>query len=170
MATLNKVMLIGRLVNDPDPPRSFQNGGKVIRFRFAVNYTRPRKSPQTGQWENETAFVDIEAFNSTRENGRQLADLVEQNLHKGQQIYVEGRLRLNEWTDKNNQRQSKLLVVADSIEFLEPRGDGGMGEGGGRASRPAAQARRPAAFPPADEADAGGPAESQDQPEGDIPF
>src|ERR1700736_2066524 len=90
MANLNKVMLIGRLTRDPET-RAFPNGGKVAKFGFAVNYTARKKNQDTGQWEGEAVFIDIEAFNSTREGGRQLADLVEQYLRKGQQVYIEGR-------------------------------------------------------------------------------
>src|SRR5216684_8902885 len=89
MANLNKVMLIGRLTRDPEI-RTFATGGKVAAFGFAVN--NRRKNTSTGQWEEEPVFLDIEAFNG-REGGRQLADLVEQYLHKGHQAYVEGHLK-----------------------------------------------------------------------------
>jgi single-strand DNA-binding protein len=145
MANLNKVMLIGRLASDPEPPRVFPSGGAVTRFRFAVNYTR-KKNPQTGQWEGEAVFLDVEAFNSNREGGRQLADLVHQYLKKGQQVYLEGRLRLNEWTDKEGQKRSKLIVVADSLEFLERREEGGGGEEG-RLARGATPTRKAPASP-----------------------
>jgi len=171
MANLNKVMLIGRLTRDPET-RTFANGGKVAKFGFAVNYLMQKKNPTTGEWEGgETAFVDIEAFNRPS-GGRQLADLVEQRLRKGQQVYLEGRLRLNEWTDKEGQKRSKLLVVLDNLEFLEGRGEGGGGEGY-RSQRPSGSSFR-----------SSGPSEgnghdepSLDPPEGgsgsegsDIPF
>jgi single-strand DNA-binding protein len=133
MANLNKVMLIGRLTRDPET-RTFANGGKVAKIGFAVAFIRQKKNPATGQWEGgETAFVDVEAFNAPREGGRQLADLVEQYLRKGNQVYIEGRLRLDQW-EKDGQKRQRLLVVADNIEFLEGRGDAG-GEGYGRSSR-----------------------------------
>ncbi|HZT82175.1 MAG TPA: single-stranded DNA-binding protein [Gemmataceae bacterium] len=144
MANLNKVMLIGRLTRDPES-RTFANGGKVAKFGLAVAYIPQKKNPATGQWEGgETAFIDIEAFNSSREGGRQLADLVENYLRKGSQVFIEGRLRLNEWTDKEGQKRTKLLVVADGLQFLEQR------EGGGGASAPrmAPAPRKPA--PPPD--------------------
>ena len=81
MANLNKVMLIGRLTRDPEV-RTFANGGKVAKFGFAVN--NRKKNQPTGQWEDEPVFLDVEAFN--RENGRKLADLVEQYLKKGDQV------------------------------------------------------------------------------------
>jgi single-strand DNA-binding protein len=123
MANLNKVMLIGRLTRDPEV-RTFSNGGKVAKFGFAVN--NRRKNPDTGQWEEDPVFIDVDAFN--RGEYGKLADLVAQYLSKGRQAYIEGHLRLNQW-EKDGQKRSKLEVVADSIQFLDPR-PGGEGEGG----------------------------------------
>src|SRR5919198_285638 len=104
MANLNKVMLIGRLTRDPEV-RTFSTGGKVAKFGFAVN--NRRKNTQTGQWEDEPVFVDVEVFNRG-EMGRQ-ADLVEQSLRKGQQVFIEGHLRLDQWTSKEGEKRSRLL-------------------------------------------------------------
>jgi len=168
MANLNKVMLIGRLTRDPEV-RTFATGGKVASFGFAVN--NRKKNAQTGQWEEVPVFVDVKAFN--RETGRKLADLVEQYLRKGQQVYIEGHLILEEWTGKEDgKKQSKLRVVVDEIQFLERREDSGGYSG---APRAAAAGRAPAPVAPA----AGGydeaPAEMEpsDVPEGQdgpIPF
>jgi single-strand DNA-binding protein len=134
MANLNKVMLIGRLTRDPET-RVFANGGKVAKFGFAVN--NRRRNSQTGQWEDEPVFVDVSAFN--RESGRQLADLVEQSLRKGQQVFLEGHLVFEQWTDKRDgSKRSALRVVLDNLQFLEPRADGG-GEGGRYQRGPAPQ-------------------------------
>jgi single-strand DNA-binding protein len=135
MANLNKVMLIGRLASDPEV-RTFSTGGKVAKFRFAVAYTRQKKNPSTGQWEGgETAFIDVEAFNSSREGGRQLADLAEQYLKKGNQVYIEGRLRMDTW-EKDGQKRSRLLIVADTFEFLEGRSESGGDNYRSRVSAP----------------------------------
>lgn len=123
MANLNKVMLIGRLTRDPEM-RTFSNGGKVANIGFAVN--NRRKNQQTGQWEDVPVFLDLKAFN--RETGRKLADLVEQYLRKGQQVYIEGHLVLEEWTGKEDgKKQTKLKVYVDDMQFLERRDDGGGG-------------------------------------------
>src|SRR5262245_18707900 len=122
MANLNKVMLIGRLTRDPEI-RNFSNGGKVAAMGFAVN--NRRKNTQTGQWEDEPVFLDMEAFN--RNEGRQLADLAEQYLKKGHQTFIEGHLKLDQWTDKDGQKRSKLKIVVDNFQFLEPKADGGEG-------------------------------------------
>jgi len=138
MANLNKVMLIGRLTRDPEV-RTFANGGKVAKFGFAVN--NRKRNQQTGQWEDEPVFLDIEAFN--RQTGRQLADQVEQYFKKGAQFYLEGHLRLDTWQDKNDgSKRSKLTIVLDDFQFFEPRPEGS----GGMATAPrvgASPSRRP---------------------------
>src|SRR5215813_4404278 len=106
MANLNKVMLIGRLTRDPEV-RTFAGGGKVAHFGFAVN--NRKKNQQTGEWEDDPVFLEVDAFN--RESGRKLADLVEQYLKKGNQAYLEGNLKLDQWVDKNDgQKRSKVKV------------------------------------------------------------
>jgi len=138
MATLNKVMLIGRLTDNPEAPRSLPSGGTVVKFRFAVG--RSRKNPQTGQWENDPnpLYIDCEAF-SRPDSKRNLPDLITQYAKKGDPLFIEGRLQLDQWDDKQTgQKRSKHKIVVESIEFLGGRNDGGEGgggrTGGGRAS------------------------------------
>lgn len=119
MANLNKVMLIGRLTRDPEM-RTFANGGKVAKFGFAVN--NRKKNSATGAWEDEPVFIDVEAFNRG-ETGKQ-ADLVEQSLRKGSQVFIEGHLKLDQWTSQEGQKRQQLRVVMDNMQFLEPRSDG----------------------------------------------
>jgi len=179
MANLNKVMLIGRLTRDPES-RTIPSGNKVVNFGFAVN--NRRKNAQSGQWEEEPVFLDCEAWNSGREGGRQLGDLIEQYLKKGHQAYIEGHLKLDQWTDKNDgSKRSKLKLVVDNVQFLEPRQDGMNSEGGSRPMRtssPPAQRSAPSA--PVANRDYDQPApdyvEQQEPPQGDggmggdIPF
>jgi len=82
-------------------------------------------------------WIEVKAFN--REPGRKLADLVMNYLRKGHLAYIEGHLILDEW-EKDGQKQSRLKVHADIIEFLQPKGDAGGGDGG---SRPAARSSTP---------------------------
>lgn len=142
MANLNKVMLIGRLTRDPEV-RTFGSGGKVTNFGFAVN--NRRKNNSTGQWEDEPVFIDVAVFNRG-EMGKQ-ADLAEQSLRKGHQVFIEGHLKFDQWTSQDNQKRSKLSVVVDNFQFLEPRGDGGMSEGGARMQRGPAPMNRQAPPP-----------------------
>ncbi len=124
MANLNKVMLIGRLTRDPEV-RVFSNGGKVAKFGFAVN--NRRKNSTSGQWEDEPVFLDCEVFNRG-ESGRK-ADLAEQYLAKGRQVFIDGHLRLDSWTAQDGQKRNRLIVVVDDFQFLEPRGEGGAAGG-----------------------------------------
>ena len=127
MANLNKVILIGRLTRDPES-RAFANGGKVTKIGFAV--TNRRKNGQTGQWEDEPMFIDVEVFNRG-ENGK-LADLVRDRCRKGSQILIEGKLHLDQWDDKTTgAKRSKHKIVIDNVQLLDARQGGGDGEGGG---------------------------------------
>ena len=164
MANLNKVMLIGRLTRDPEV-RAFSNGGKVAHFGFAVN--NRRKNNQTGDWEDEPVFLDVDAFN--RGDFNKLADRVEQHLRKGQQIFIEGHWKLEQWTSQDGQKRSKISVVCDNFQFLEPRAEGAPGEGPSRSfSRPSGQrGPAPAPQPPAYEAE---PDHAAGGAEEEIPF
>ncbi|HJT76194.1 MAG TPA: single-stranded DNA-binding protein [Gemmataceae bacterium] len=171
MANMNKVILIGRFTRDPEVI-TFQNGGKVARFGFAVS--NRRKNQQTGSWEDYPMFIDCKAFN--RQNGRQLADLVENYCRKGKQYAVEGRLELETWDDKNGGgKRSKHVIIVDDIQFLDPKESSGdpdarPAQRQQAQSRPAnGQQRRPepaaqGAF--TDSPDDGGPPPDDDQ----IPF
>src|SRR3989338_3680541 len=135
MANLNKVMLIGRLTRDPEI-KTFGNGGKVANVGFAVN--NRKKDKQSGEWVDVPVWIDLKVFN--RETGRKMADLVESSLKKGQQIYVEGHLVLEEWTGKEDgKKASKMVVYVDDFQFLEKR-EGGSGGG---MSRPSGAASKP---------------------------
>ncbi len=145
MANLNKVMFIGRLTRDPEPIPTKSMAAKGMKFGFAVNN---RKKDQTsGQWVDDPVFVDCEVWNRG-DLGKQ-ADLVQQNLRKGSQVFIEGHLKMDRWQDKTDgSNRTKLVLVVDNFQYLEPRGDGGMGDGGGaRMSRPAPQ-RNNQAYPP----------------------
>lgn len=131
MASLNKVMLIGRLTADPEAPRVLPNSGStVVKFRLAVG--RSRKNPQTGQWENDPnpLYIDCEVF-SRPDAKRNLADVVTRYVKRGDQLFLEGRLQLDEWEDKNGGgKRSKHKLVVENIEFIGGRGEGSGGESG----------------------------------------
>ena len=150
MANLNKVILIGRLTRDPET-RAFQTGGMVASFGFAV--TNHKKNAQTGQWEDVPMFVDIDVFN--RGEFGKLADLVRDRCRKGSQVMIEGKLVLDRWDDKaTGEKRSKLKIVADNIQLLEPRTDGmggsqqsgGMDEDNSRRARAATETTARRAF------------------------
>jgi single-strand DNA-binding protein len=138
MATLNKVMLIGRLIDNPEPPRVLPNSGStVVKFRFAVG--RSKKNPTTGQWENDPnpLFIDCEAF--SRPDYNKLTDLISRFCTRGRQIYLEGRLQLDQWDDKTTgQKRSKHKIVVERIEFLDSQGGDSSGAPSRQTSRPSA--------------------------------
>lgn len=131
MATLNKVMLIGRLTKPPEAPRSLPSGSTVVKFRFAVG--RSKKNDQGG-WDKDPnqLYIDCEVF-SRQDSKRNLPELVTKYAKQGDMMYIEGRLVFEEWDDKNGGgKRSKHKLVVDSLEFLGGRSDGeGGGEGGG---------------------------------------
>lgn len=156
MANFNKVILVGRLTRDPEI-RATNSGIKVAAIGFAV--TNRKKNPQSGQWEDDSMFIDVTAFDRANE-GRGLATTVEQYCKKGSQIMIEGKLFLDTWEDKNGGgKRSKHKIIADLIQLLDSKGSGpgGMGEsvGGGMDDemdappRPNAPARTAVTRPPA---------------------
>jgi single-strand DNA-binding protein len=170
MANVNKVLFIGRLTRDPEV-RTFSTGGKVTAFGFAVS--NRKKNVSTGQWEDEPMFIDVKVFNRG-ENGRQ-ADLAEQSLRKGHQVFLEGHLVLEQWDDKQTgQKRSKHVVVVDNFQFLERRDDVGAGEGGSRSQRSASAPARTAAAPAPANGGYDEPSPGMDGPDGhgesEIPF
>lgn len=131
MANFNRIILIGRLTRDPET-RTFTNGGKVAKFGFAASPNR-KKNQQTGQWEDEPMFIDVEAFNRG-ENGT-LANRVEQFCRKGSLICIEGKLHLDSWDDKTTgQKRQKHKIVMDTMELLETRAEAEARRAGGGAS------------------------------------
>jgi single-strand DNA-binding protein len=149
MASFNRVILAGNLTRDPEL-RYTPKGTAVARIGLAVNRTY---TTETGEKKEEVTFVDIDAW------GRQ-AEVISQYLKKGRPILVEGRLKLDQWEDKNtHQKQSKLKVVLESFSFLDSRGADG--------ASPARSA--PAAAAPAAPAESGEP-EPAAVEEDDVPF
>jgi len=162
MANFNKVILIGRLTRDPEC-RTFANGGKVAKFGFATSSNR-KKNAQTGQWEDEPMFIDCEAFNRG-ENGT-LANIIEQYCRKGNQICIEGRLKLEQWDDKTTgAKRSKHLIVVDTMQLLEPKQDGQANGPRQQSSTPSTQMSHSASEPNESYDD-----QHQEKSGGEIPF
>ena len=144
MANYNRVFLMGNLTRDPEI-RYTPSGMAVASFGLAINHRWKDKT--SGEMREEVTFVDIDAW------GRN-AELAGQYLAKGRPLFVEGRLKLDSWEDKNTgQKRSKLKVVCERFQFLGTRGDapgGGAGAPGGGGSAPAQRpAGRPAPAKPA---------------------
>lgn len=148
MANLNKVLLIGNLTRDPEL-RQTPKGTAVAQFGIAVNRTF---RGEDGQSREEVTFVDLEAW------GKQ-AETISKYMTKGRPIFIEGRLKLDQWEDKNGGgKRSKLRVVVENFQFLGSRQGGGDEGGGGGYSQerePAAPPRRATAAPAAASANNG---------------
>ena len=116
---LNKVMLIGNVGNDPEiryldsNPQSPQGNAKVASFRLA---TTERYRDRNGETRENTEWHSIVAWRSN-------ADLVEKFVHKGSQIYIEGKLRTRQWTDQTGNKRFTTEVQADNIQLLGKRPD-----------------------------------------------
>lgn len=109
---LNKLLLAGNLTRDPEM-KFTAKGMAICAFGIAVN--RKWKT-EGGQEQEEVTFVDVTAF------GKQ-AEVIAQYLKKGNPLFLEGRLKLDQWDDKQTgQKRSKLGVVLESFQFL-PRGE-----------------------------------------------
>src|SRR5580704_11528867 len=136
MASFNKVILVGNLTRDPEL-RYTPKGTAIAKIGLAVNRVWTNEA---GEKKEEVTFVDVDVFGRTAEN-------VGQYMRKGRPILIEGRLRLDQWDDKQTgQKKSKLGVVAETVQFLGSPGEGGGSSGGGGA--PAARPARPAPAAP----------------------
>ncbi|MBT5584272.1 MAG: single-stranded DNA-binding protein [Phycisphaerae bacterium] len=111
---VNKVFLMGNLTRDVQLKHTANNTA-IANFGIAVN-RRYRNS--NGENQEETTFVDCEAWART-------AETMAKYLTKGRPVFVEGRLRLNEWQDRDGNKRSKLLVVVDTFTFVDSRQGGG---------------------------------------------
>ena len=118
--SVNKVILIGNLGSDPEV-RYFDNGGAVAKFSIATTDSYTNKS---GERVESTEWHRIELWEG-------LAKVAEKYLKKGNQVYIEGRLRTDTWTDKEGQQKSGVTIRANSLTMLggAPGNSGNTGEG-----------------------------------------
>jgi single-strand DNA-binding protein len=123
MASYNRVVLIGNLTRDVEIRHTATSRMAVCQNAIAVN---DRRKNAAGEWVDETTFVDVTFF------GR-MAELVSEYLTKGSPIFIEGRLKLDTW-EKDGQKRSKLYVIAERMQFLSGKQEGGAGRPGGNAS------------------------------------
>ena len=114
MANFNKVLLVGNLTRDPEL-KSTPSNQSVAQIGLAVNRNYQTKD---GEKREETTFVDCEAWGRT-------AEVMCQYLAKGRPVLVEGRLKLDQWQDKDGNNRSKLKVVIENFQFVDSRSGGG---------------------------------------------
>lgn len=121
MAGINKVIIVGNLGRDPEM-RYTPNGSPVTSFSVAVS--RNWKTPD-GESREETEWFNVECWNK-------LAEIANQYLAKGRQVFIEGRLRTESWDDKNTgEKKYRTKVVANEMQMLGQRGEAGGGAPGG---------------------------------------
>jgi single-strand DNA-binding protein len=153
MASFNKITIVGYLGRDPEI-RYTPQGDAFCSFSVA---TTERRKDQAGEHQDNTTWFRVTAW-------RRLAEISNQYLTKGKQVYVEGKLRLSEYTDRDGNRRQTLEVTASDIQFLGTKGEDGGAAAGGTTS--GSTFNKPAARPQ--------PASDPDEPpmvgDDEIPF
>lgn len=114
MASVNKVILVARLGKDPEI-RTMSNGKSVANFSVATS--RQWKN-QNGEKQEETEWSNIVAYDK-------LADIIGKYLHKGSQVYLEGRLQTKKWTDKEGKDRYTTEIIASEMQMLDGKKDSG---------------------------------------------
>ncbi|MBN1504147.1 MAG: single-stranded DNA-binding protein [Candidatus Eisenbacteria bacterium] len=120
MASINKVMLSGRLTRDPEL-RYTPGGVAVMTFSLALNR---RYKDQSGEWKEEVSFVNVVVW-------QKQAELASEYLKKGSAVYVEGRLQSRSWETSEGSKRSTLEVRAERLQFLDKvrrEGEGAEGK------------------------------------------
>lgn len=120
MAGVNKVIIVGRLGNDPEM-RTMPNGDAVANISVATSEVWNDKN--TGERREVTEWHRIVLF-------RRNAEVAGQYLRKGSQVYIEGKLKTRKWQDQNGQDRYTTEIQADSLTMLGGRNDNGGDFGG----------------------------------------
>lgn len=147
---VNKVILIGNLGKDPEV-RYMPSGGAVANITLATSETW--KDKQSGERQERTEWHNVVFYNK-------LAEIAGEYLRKGSKVYVEGSLRTRKWQDKNGADRYTTEIIANEMQMLDGRGEGGASSSGGAPARRSAPARDDAV------ADVGSAPDFDD----DIPF
>ena len=116
-ANINRVVLVGNLTRDPEL-RHTPSGTAVCSLRLAVNSRR--KDASTGEWGEKPNYFDITVWGNQGESCAQY-------LSKGRPVAIDGRLEWREWQDKEGNKRQGVDIIADSVQFLGGRDDGGGG-------------------------------------------
>src|SRR5213080_2232682 len=153
MASFNKVILLGNLTRDPEV-RYTPKGSAVCDLGIAINRSYTLDS---GEKREEVTYVDVVLWS-------RLAEIAGEYLKKGRPVFIEGRLQLDTWDDKQSgQKRSKLRVIGETMQLLGGRPPGAGSGGGGEGS----EARPTSKTTPPPKAAAGAAAEPDDD---EIPF
>lgn len=109
---INKVIIVGNLGQEPDT-RYMPSGSAVTNISVATNESY--KDKNTGEQVDRTEWHRVAFFN-------RLAEIAGEYLHKGSQVYVEGRLRTRKWQDKDGHDRYTTEIIADQMQMLGGRG------------------------------------------------
>jgi len=118
---INKVIIVGNLGQDPET-RYMPSGSAVTNFTVATNESW--KDKQTGEQKDRTEWHRVAMFN-------RLAEIAAEYLRKGSQVYIEGKLRTRKWQGQDGNDRYTTEIIADEMQMLGGRGDGGGGSFGG---------------------------------------
>ena len=123
---INKVIIVGNLGQDPET-RYMPSGAAVTNFTVATNESW--KDKQTGEQKDRTEWHRVAMFN-------RLAEVAAEYLRKGSQVYIAGKLRTRKWQGQDGNDRYTTEIIADEMQMLGGRGDGGGGNfGGGKPSQ-----------------------------------
>jgi single-strand DNA-binding protein len=114
---INRVTLVGRLTRDPEL-RHLPSGTQVLQLGLAVN---GRQKDEAGSWTDKPNFFDVKVF------GNQ-AEMLANHLAKGRRVGIDGRLDWSSWEAQDGGKRSKVEVIANTVQFLDSRGDQTSGE------------------------------------------
>src|SRR3954449_9497824 len=117
-SNINRVVITGNLTRDPEL-RSLQSGNSVCSLRIATN---TRRKDQSGEWVDKPNYFSVTVWGAQGENCHRF-------LSKGRPVAIDGRLEWREWQDKDGNRRESIDIIADSVQFLGSREDGGNGGG-----------------------------------------
>jgi|SaaInl4_135m_RNA_FD_contig_41_590185_length_682_multi_7_in_0_out_0_1 single-strand DNA-binding protein len=116
--TVNKVIIIGNLGNDPEI-RYMANGNPVASLSVATSESW--KDKQTGEMQERTEWHRVSIFNK-------LAEIAGEYLKKGSKVFIEGKIRTRKWQDKSGQDRYTTEIIADSMQMLDSRGGSQSGQ------------------------------------------
>lgn len=111
MYSLNRAQLIGNVTGDPEV-RALPNGQRVANFSLATNR---RYTDSAGIQQDVPEYHNVVMFGK-------LAEIAEQYIHKGNKLYIEGRMQTRSWEDQAGQKKYKTEVVAEEMIMLTPKG------------------------------------------------
>ena len=113
-ANINRVVLVGNLTKDPELKQT-AGGTSVCKLRIAVN---SRRKDETGQWTDKPNYFSVSVFGNQAES-------CSQYLSKGRPVAIDGRLDWHEWQAQDGAKREAVEIIAESVQFLGSRGDGG---------------------------------------------